>query len=189
MFTLFHIFGIDGKVMNNNSVEGGTVNVRLMETTKYENLSLDESPLKDDFEGVGTYKEMYGNWKGFVTPIVSSGLPPDEWVANASLSDSIIQSMAFKDNKTHRNNVEGALKRLIKIYNKDYWPSGNTVYVPKDSMDRFLEKLNEDYKNANLMIDSSFPPMPRRDCKKCGFASVCTKEPVVVDEGGDEYES
>ena len=189
MFTLFHIFGIDGKVMNNDSVDSGAVNVRLMETTKHDSLLLNDSPLRDDFESVAKYKEVYKNWKSFVTPIFASDLPPEEWVANASLNDSIMESMVLKETKGNRGVVEGALKKLLKIYDKDYWSSGNTVYIPKDSMNRFIEKLNEDYRSANIMMDTDFPPMPRKDCKNCSFVSVCTKEPIVVDDGGEEYES
>ena len=43
VFTLFHIFGIDGKVMNPDSVDAGAVNIRLMNVTKQETLSLKES--------------------------------------------------------------------------------------------------------------------------------------------------
>ena len=38
---------------------------------------------------------------------------------------------------------------------------------------------------ANRMIDSQFPAKPRKDVKTAVFVSVCTKEPVIVEEEGD----
>ncbi len=185
VFTLFHIMGVDGMVMNTNSVSGGSVHIHLMDKTKWEALSMDESPLRDDFKGVKKYSEIYDNWGTFADCIMSSGLPSEEWASNPSLNDKILYSLSLKDTKGNRDSIKDGLKKLQKLYDDDFWHSGNNVYVPKDSMDEFLEKLNEDHGEANRMIDSQFPAMPRKDCRNCNFVSLCTKEPVVVDEGGE----
>lgn len=181
VFTLMHIFGIDGKVINTDSVDGGAVNIELMDVTKYEMLPLKKSPLRDDFEGVKSYSDFYEDWDGFAGTIAASGLPSEEWLLNASLSDAILNHFGYRDNKTNRSKIDGGLKKLKKVFDPDFWESGNSVYVPKESMENFLEKLNEDYNAARVMIDSQFPATPRKDCKNCSFVSVCTKEPVIAD--------
>lgn len=185
VFTLFHIFGIDGKIMNTDSVDTGAVDIRLMDIGKSEILQLTESPLKGDFENVAKYEVLYNDWKRFVDPVVSSGLPSEEWASNPSLNERIWSSFGLKDTKKDRGMVEDGLKKLGKAYELNYWIWRGAVYVPKESMEGFLDKLNEDYKAANLMIDSQFPATPRKNCEKCNYVSVCTKEPVSVDEEGD----
>lgn len=187
-FGLFYLFGTDGRVKDGTSVGNSTVNVRLLRETKIEAIRNQDSPVRETFYDVKSYVEMYENWDSFVSPIFASGLPPEEWETNDSLIDAILSSLGFKPGIGTRKKVVGALKKLYKFVSKDYWASKGTVFVPSDSMDKFLEKLDKDHLDASVMMNSKFPAKPNKDCKKCGFASVCTREPALVEEEGEEYD-
>ncbi len=189
MFSLFYLFGKEGRVMDEESAGDGFVDIRLLRDNKSEAMSHPDSPVRKDFEDVGSYVDMYDNWGSFIEPIISSGLPPEEWVDNSSLIEGIRSSLKYRTIKGHTNAIIGALKKLRKFVEKDYWPYGNTVYVPADSMERFLTMLDKDHAEASIMINTEFPPVPRKNCDRCDFASVCTLEPVSIEEeGGGGYE-
>ncbi|HKM13430.1 MAG TPA: PD-(D/E)XK nuclease family protein [Candidatus Methanomethylophilaceae archaeon] len=187
-FGLFYLFGTDGRVKDETSVRDCTVDVKLLRETKSEAIRGQDSPVRESFNNVKAYVEMYDDWDSFVLPIIESGLPPEEWITNDSLINGIISSLGLKPLKKTTEKVIGALKKLYKIIIEDYWASGGMVLVPSDSMDKFLEKLDKDHSEASIMMNSKFPAKPIKDCEKCGFASICTREPVSVDEGGDEYD-
>lgn len=187
-FSMFYLYGKDGRVMDEGFAGDSFVDVHLMRETKSESLGRPDSLVRKDFEGVKSYVDMYENWNSFIDPITYSGLPSEEWVGNASLIENIRSSMGYKSTKTHTKAIVGALNRLKKFLDEDYWIYGNSVYVPSDSMDKFLTKLKKDHEEATAMADTEFPPRPIKDCKKCNFASVCTREPVSIKEEGDVYE-
>lgn len=187
VFRLFYIFGADGQVKDGASVLGNTVDVRLLRETKTEALADPDSPPRESFEGVKAYDLIYNDWSAFVSPILSSGLSPDEWENDAVLVDSILSSLRIKPGKTNANKIVGALKRLSKFVRSDTWECGGEVCIPADTMDRFLDKLMEDHRTASRKICSVFEPEPRNDCSRCSFKAICTKEPVIVEEEVEEY--
>jgi hypothetical protein len=130
---------------------------------------------------------VYENWDSFTSSILASGLPPEEWEKNDSLLNAILTALNMKPGVGNKNTVIGALKKLYKFISGDYWESGGTVLVPSDSMDKFLKNLDKDHLDASDMINSKFPARPKKDCLKCDFASVCTREPVSLEEGVEEY--
>ncbi|MEA4977944.1 MAG: PD-(D/E)XK nuclease family protein [Methanomassiliicoccaceae archaeon] len=186
VFRLFFIFGTDGRVKEGTSVLDNKVDVRLLKETKMEALADPNSPPREDFEGVTSYAEMYENWDSFISPILSSGLSPENWENDGVLIDSILSSLRLTSNKTNIKKVVGALKRLKKFSEPDYWACEGEVCIPSDSMGRFLEKLLDDHAAASKKMRSRFAPEPRMDCSRCNFISVCTREPVIAEEEGEE---
>ncbi len=185
IFRLFYIFGTDGSLKKGPSVLSNSVDVRLLKETRWEALADPSSPLREIFRGMKSYTAMYDDWSSFVSPILSSGLPPEEWENNAGLIGSVLSSLGLKNDKTRTKHVTGALKKLCKQMNEEYWTMGGDLLVPSDTMDRFLEKLTEDHASASRKIGSRFEPEPRNGCTRCGFFSVCTREPAdMTDEEG-----
>ena len=187
IFSLFYLFGTDGRIKDERSVKDGIVDIRLLEETKMEAIRGNDSPVRDSFSTVQKYKVVYENWDSFTSSILASGLPPEEWEKNDSLLNAILTALNMKPGVGNKNTVIGALKKLYKFISGDYWESGGTVLVPSDSMDKFLKNLDKDHLDASDMINSKFPARPKKDCLKCDFASVCTREPVSLEEGVEEY--
>ncbi|MGE0015121.1 MAG: PD-(D/E)XK nuclease family protein [Candidatus Methanomethylophilaceae archaeon] len=184
VFRLFYVFGTDGRVKDGTTVLSNSIDVRLMKETKREAMADPSSPLREFFKDVKSQSAMYDDWSSFVSPVLSSGLQPDEWEKDISLIGSVLSSLGLKADKTRTENVAGALRKLCMRMNDDYWVIGDEVLVPSDTMGRFLEKLVEDHSSATKKMGSRFEPKPRRDCTKCRFFSVCTREPAgVTDEG------
>ncbi len=187
-FGLFYLFGMDGRVKDETSIRGSVLDVHLLKETKIEAIRGQNSPIRESFNNVDSYVEMYDDWDSFISPIFASGLPPEEWFNNDSLIDAILFSLNMKPLKSKRDKVIGALKKLFKIVVEDYWVSNGTVLIPSDSMDMFLEKLDRDHSEASIMMNSKFPAKPIKNCEKCNYISICTREPVSIEEGGDEYD-
>jgi hypothetical protein len=178
VFRLFYVFGTDGFLKGPN-VLSNSVDVHLLKETRWEALADPCSPLREIFRDMKSYTAMYDDWSSFVSPILSSGLPPDEWKDNAGLVESVMSSITPK---TGKKQVTDALKKLCKQMNEEYWTIDDGLFIPSDAMDRFLGKLAEDHASASRKIGSRFEPKPRKDCKQCGFFSVCTREPADITE-------
>lgn len=183
-FRLFFLFGKDHSVKDGRTVHENTVDVCLMGTSKKESLLESDSVLKEELEGIKKYSEICSNWVDFAVPISEYGPPEGEWYKNDGLIAAVEASLGL----TKKIDVPGALKKVQKAYDSDYWVCGNKVWIPSDSLERFLEKLRSDRKLIERMMVDGFPAAPRNDCRYCGYVTLCTKTPVSAEaeEGSDE---
>ncbi len=185
VFSLFYVFGTDGRVKDTETVCYNSVNVHLMKETKREAMADPNSQLRKLFDGTKSLLPMYEKWDSFVSPLLSSGLRPEDWEGDAALVASVLSSLGMKPGKVKTDYVTKALRKLCKHLKEDYWIVKEEVFIPSDSMGLFLEKLNDDHAAASKKMGSGFEPKPRKDCTKCCFFSVCTREPAAVTDEGE----
>ena len=66
--------------------------------------------------------------------------------------------------------------------------TGNTVMVPTDVIDAFLEMVDSMQAKAETESLTDMPASPRKgiDCRKCDYFQACTRDVVCIDDTEDE---
>jgi len=159
--------------------------VVLISESMREFLSDPDSPAKAEF-GAADYAKIIEGWSSFVNRAFDAGTDSCEhWKDDEDLISSIIGVLGLK-NKKDTGAVPKALKKLAAIISPGMFVDGNEVTVPSDTLERFLSRVDEDHDAASRQTYSDFPAAPRRNCDKCGFFMVCTRDVIDLSEGEED---
>ena len=102
----------------------------------------------------------------------------DGWQDSEECIDHVCKITGYKE-----SSVKNFLKKMSDPYVID---DEGTAYVPADSMEDFIERLNEDYREALRIRTVPFSTVRpgNLDCKKCSFRKACmATERKTVSEG------
>ena len=89
---------------------------------------------------------------------------------------------------TNRKNVRGLFSNAAKYLRQEYFTEGNeTVIVPSDTMERFVEQLTKDHASAyhEMKVPIYDLRKGKLDCRSCAFYKVCLKS---EEEAGNDSE-
>lgn len=79
--------------------------------------------------------------------------------------------------------VDGAIKKIAKKFsNKEYFTDGNTLFVTREYLRTFREKVWEDFRSIQDQYYNEFPANSLMKCKNCDFYDICTAEKIEEDE-------
>ncbi len=112
--------------------------------------------------------------------------PPSKWRETEAIIAAVLWATGLKDGKTNRGDVEAAIDKVagclkdLMIFDED------TVKITLDACNEFQDMLDRSHDEALRYACTSFPADPRKDCKKCEYFPVCTKDDL---KAGEEEES
>ncbi|MDR0523569.1 MAG: PD-(D/E)XK nuclease family protein [Candidatus Methanoplasma sp.] len=134
-----------------------------------------------------TYKAITDSWEAFADAAMSAGIDGREsWDSDDRLIASVVSRCGMSDSKTSRERAAAALRKLSKLIAPGMFEAGGAIYVPSDSLDRFLSRVRADHAKASAEIASGSPAEPSGDCDGCYFSKACTLEGGSEAEGGPD---
>ena len=189
-FSLVYVAANDVRSVTDEGFSIGE-NIRdvfLVQESMKEFLSDPDSPVKGDFGK--SYEKIKDGWTSFVGKAFEAGVDSHEtWKEDERLISSVLNVLGLKNNKGNTDMVSGALKKLSDIIADGMYSDENSVIVPSDTMEDFLSLIDRDHISASAQKYTDFPPAPRRNCGKCDFFKVCTRDVIVLDtQEGEENE-
>lgn len=107
-----------------------------------------------------------------------------EWHDDDSLIDAVAEVFHYAPNE--RKTVVNAIKRYAEIYDSGIFIKDNEVVILKRKMNSMLARIGELHSKLERESVLGLPPEHDKECAKCDFFKVCTKDKVVIDiEDGD----
>ncbi len=76
-----------------------------------------------------------------------------------------------------------AIKKLGKAYASEYIIFDNQLIIPRSTLDKFREKVLDDYDSLKICYETDFSKSSDMNCSKCHFKDMCTFQSL---EGGEE---
>ena len=179
-FSLVYLAANDVRSVTDSdfSISENVIDVVLIGESMEKFLSDPDSPAKKRFS-----VKIREGWATFVKKAYEVGGDPSwDWKDDPSLISSIMYALGMKENKTNRETVSAALKRLVTIIAWGVYNDKNTITVPSDTLEDFLSSVDAHHAVASVRRYTEFPAEPRGKCSKCEFFKVCTNG--NIDKGG-----
>jgi hypothetical protein len=130
-----------------------------------------------------TYVKFLPKWDEFIDILTSAGFDScNEWETDDNLVTAITSCFGFTT-KTDCKNIVAALKKIAKLIGPGIFSVGGRVFIPKDTMEKFIERLDTDHKKASEGICSEFVAKPGKYCGDCYFYKACTRCEIEMEEG------
>lgn len=185
-FTLLYAAANDVRSVTEEGfdIKENTRDVLLTEKSMREFLSDPDSPVKSEYGP--TYSKITDGWSSFVNTAYEAGSGPcGSWKNDTALITSVMDALGMKHTDTNSKTVSKALKKLSEVILSGMFADGREIIIPSDTLEKFLSRIDEDHSAASAQTHTEFPASPRRNCAKCDFFKVCTKD--IADTGtGDE---
>ncbi|MDR3283447.1 MAG: PD-(D/E)XK nuclease family protein [Candidatus Methanoplasma sp.] len=192
-FSLFYAEdNIVGSVTDETfSVACNVKDVLLLEETLAEFVMLSDV-VKSEFGKA--YDNITCKWAAFVGVALSAGLERmSAWHEDEALQGAVLGAVGVSGTKpngmkhqTNWNLAAAALKKLAKALEPGMFVSGDTIYVPSDTMDTFVKQVGADHLKASSEMLTKFPADSKGECRRCYFYKACTKEAETEEGEGSE---
>ena len=111
---------------------------------------------------------------------------PSEWGQDYGLVNRVLDIVGLSDAATNKKTVVAGINKIAKLTKGGLITVGDTVYVPSETLDTILERIDVMHTEMVEQSRTELPAMPRIECKDCQYFQVCTKELIVP--GGDDDE-
>ena len=114
--------------------------------------------------------------------------PVSSWYDQIRIVRQSVMS-AFK--QVHKRDIkestaDNAINTIFDIVKKGIAGGERTVLIRTSALDAFLEEIDRRYSEIKDMSVKEFKADPKIDCIKCDYYSICTKDEVKIEEGGEE---
>ena len=110
--------------------------------------------------------------------------PKSEWFENESIINAVIKEFGYanKDRKT----VINAIKDYAEVADSGMFLKDDEILILKERLDEMMDLIDSMHLKMQSESISELPANHDKDCSKCDFFKVCTKDGIVVDVDEDD---
>ena len=113
-------------------------------------------------------------------------LPMDSWATDEAIISKVSKAFGYKT--AEREKVVNSIKKYADVYRSGIFASETTVIITRQKLESMLKKIDDLHAKMMAETVTQLPSDHDKDCKKCDYFQVCTKDKVVITDGGDSDE-
>lgn len=112
--------------------------------------------------------------------------PPETWGSDEDLVRKVTADSGFSTAETNINKIiRPAINKAAGLLADGMVNLIDEILIPKDTLDSFLDDVDEAHSEVRTFYHTDFPARPRKNCNKCEYKGVCMAAAVEEDDSDE----